>query len=444
MFVSIQTGAFANAVGPRTITASDCTLQSVRVAVSTAQEGDTVLLPPGRAVWTEGLVVDKGINVFGSGADRTIITDGWMTAPSGHSLIAFGGNFTNRVRISGFTVAADAGKVVAVLSLGNPTNVFRIDNIVITNLSKAGVQLVGWNIGVIDHCKFYARRLSNPTGVRIFGEGAYSWDVRPPSWGDINKVYVEDCAFSWDVNANGAVDSYNAARWAFRHNMVTNVNVGNHGTDSSGSLRSTHSFEVYNNHFANTTTRTMLFFAFRGGTGVIYNNSLTGQFIYPTIGLFNYRASGTNIYKGVIPCCEPFGPINGRNPFDGNIDEFGWPPFDSIGRTSPTIYVTNKLATNGLATAYTIQGSQPLYQWDNHLNRGRGVEKLVVDVGNVYTNTGVYAGIPPATKLIQKNRDYYDNVAMPGYTSFTYPHPFVTADEVSQPPSRPARPRSAE
>lgn len=409
-----------------TYTAASCDYSDVYNALALCSNGDTVVIPTGDCIWTNGLSITKGITLIGAGQDQTILRD-WKpsTFPQ---FIAVANTHTNFVRISGMTIygGSNSYSTINIGDSNDKTNVFRVDHITITNMQYRGVYPVGWSIGVIDHCKFFARSAEvAPTAISISGEGDYSWDTRPPSFGSTNMVVIEDNTFSWYANANGAVDSYTGARWAFRYNWVTNVNVGNHGTDSTGT-RSTHSFEVYNNYWTNSTAGNMIMFAFRGGTGVFFSNRLESHYIYPAIGLANYRASGTNIYGGTTPCCNP---ISGTNWMDGNVDEYGWPPYDSIGRTSPTVYHTNELAPNGVATAYTVQGSSPVYQWSNTLRSHilGTTQMLACTVINNYTNVGEYAYIPSAINLIKANRDYFDNTPMPGYAPLQYPHPFIGA-----------------
>jgi hypothetical protein len=471
-------------------TAADCSVVSIQAAINLAANGDTVLIPGGSASWTNGLTITNGINLIGAGVGQTVITNAWANGPGYTSLINAVNIYPHFLHVSGFTICNSSGPYsslgITASSSFSPAY-FRFDHMQFTNISKAGITPTGWAIGVIDHCSFITVTNGGATGISINGEGAYSWDTRPPTWGDTNKVYIEDCSFYWSAaadNANGAVDSYLGARWCFRHNWVTNINVGDHGSDSSGSERSTHSFEVYNNFFTNATTSTYLVLgAFRGGTGLFFSNTVVGQYVYPEIALADYRNSGTVIYGGAVPCCPPWGPITGTNAFDGNTDPYGYPAYDSIGRTSPTIYYTNVNApdyTNfGLNTAnltswlltapynytasdfaavlanvltatngYTMQAPQPTYAWSNTCNGGPSP----IVVGNLNTNTGIYFNIPVQAAEIQAGRDYFNDTIMTNYvvyapsngalvsvatnvyTPLVYPHPLVTGGAL-QPPT---------
>lgn len=420
-----------------TYIAADCQLTNVQAAVNLATHGDTVRIPSGDCIWTNGLTISNGITVLGAGEGQTIIRD-WKTGTYPR-LISFvtDGHTTQFCRLSAMTIYAGTNSqaVVYIGPYGDDvtTNVFRFDNLTITNLGLRAFMVYGWNLGVIDNCTLYARSAGvTATGVSVHGDGQYGWDTRPSGFGSTNMVVIEDCTFSWYGNGNGAVDMYNAGRMAFRHNNVTNVNVGNHGLDSSGTP-SAHSFEVYNNYWTNSTTGTHLYFAFRGGSGVIFSNQLESHYIYATIGITTYRAAGTNIYIGQGPCCAPLGPISGTNWIDGNVDQYGWPAAQTIGTTSPTTYYTNTTSSNGLANAFTIQGSFPLYQWSNTLKSHilGTTQLLTADIITGYTNVGEYAYIPSAWQVIQEDRDYFNNVipSPATYTPLAYPHPLIAATE---------------
>src|SRR5205814_4168047 len=60
---------------------------NVATAVSSAQDGDTVLIPAGTATWTSGLAIKKAITLQGKGIGSTIIKDGIQN--SNTKLISF-------------------------------------------------------------------------------------------------------------------------------------------------------------------------------------------------------------------------------------------------------------------------------------------------------------------------------------------------------------------
>jgi hypothetical protein len=138
----------------------------------------------------------------------------------------------------------------------------------------------------------------------------------------------------------------------------------------------------------------------RGGTGVIFNNTLIGNFEKPNISLDNVRcftAEGHDSLGNLI------GMVDGTSIWDGNTEANGYPGRDQIGRSDDAWEWTS-------ATPYPPQALDAAYFWNNTLNGA----PLTVSVVN---------GCAP---WIQANRDYYENVGpKPGYTPLVYPHPLV-------------------
>jgi hypothetical protein len=398
----------------------------VNAAATNCADGDTLVIPAGSATWTNQLyIVGKSLNIYGAGQDKTFIIDNvadnyffWIQ----ESTATF-------FRWSGFTIIGSiyrAGTGRRTMGISGATNYFRFDHITISNAMHGCIYTYNWSCGLIDNCYFQQGSNVRPiTGVGVNGDGWMSWTNTPASWGTTNVVCIEDCVFDWKGNGNGAVDSYAAARWVFRHNYCTNINVGCHGTDSTGlQSPSTLTWEVYNNYWTNSTDGNMLLLSFRGGTGLVFSNRFESHYIYPSLGLANYRCSGTNIYGGTEPCCNP---VSGTNYLDGNADSYGYPPLHSIGWTSPMQFITNQISTNGLANAFTIQTQYPVYQWSNTVYSHilRTTQYILGDVINNYTNVAPYDYIPAAAWVIKKDRDYFDQTPKPGYTPLVYPHPLT-------------------
>lgn len=430
----------------------------VQTAYNLAQSGSTytnpnvVIIPAGSWTWTSQLHMTNQAILGGTGLLSTEIIDSYSGSGTGTIDIQPGSlssihflcisNIWLHTTTAGtHCVIKTAGAVLGNDAPPHPATIRQSKSLLLRvtgckfdgNWSTA-IRPEGHVVGVIDHCQFSPS--AGATGIYIFGEGDYSWDTLPPSWGDTNKLYVESCGFNWTSaagNANGAEDSYNGARWCFRYNHVTNINCGCHGTDSSGTDRSTHSYEVYGNDFHNTTVNTLNLVDFRGGTGIFFSNTFTGSHINHFIAILNYRSTYTNIYGPANPpCCNPWGPITGLNPYDNNGDVYGNRPLDSIGATSPTdwTHFSNTLAPNGNPNGYVIQGSQPAYEWNNtNLTDAANVPFLVA---NNYPNTGSSPQISTAAQVIVSGRDFIDGVAMPGYTPLVFPHPL---DQTYSPPS---------
>ena len=115
----------------------------------------------------------------------------------------------------------------------------------------------------------------------------------------------------------------------------------------------------------------------RGGSGVIFNNTLSGEF-YEPIHLTNYRSWAT-------PGGEPSGEclIDDYDPYYCSYD---YPCIDQI---------------------------KNLYIWNNNYNSST-LQAVVDDRG--YNKTH-----------IQENQDYFHTQKL-DYTSYTYPHPLVSGE----------------
>src|SRR5437870_2153368 len=101
-------------VGPlwaATINAASCSQANVNSAITSAVDGDTVIIPAGTCSWTTTLTITKGISLLGAGAGSTVLQD---NVPKGDSNCQGGGplmdwtvnmaNRPNTLRISGFTI----------------------------------------------------------------------------------------------------------------------------------------------------------------------------------------------------------------------------------------------------------------------------------------------------------------------------------------------------
>jgi len=394
------------------------------------RNGDTLEIPAGDCIWTNAVLsVGKAVRILGAGQGVTIIRDQNAGAAR---MLEFHPSLNGLLEFSDFTIVAGTNSHSEIAVGGvTTTNTTWIHDVTITNLVARGVLLQGWSLSLINNVTMHSHSaIGAPTGVDVTGRGNLSiseyggavdsnpsWDTIPLQAGTTNMVVVENCVFNWHPSrsgANGAIDSYNGGRFAWRYNYMVNVNVGAHGTDSGGTLRGCHSWECYGNVFSNSIG--VLPFSFRGGSGNYYSNTIyqSSGTPQPYIRIDNYRSSGTNIYGGETACCSPYGPHSATNIYAGKeVVGNGYPSYDQIGRTSPTTYTPSN----------TIQVLRPLYQWSNTFN---GVlNDLTFANGTIYTNTGPYAYIPPSSEMLVENRDYYNATIEPAYTPLVYPHPLI-------------------
>ena len=386
------------------IYAASCSQEDVQAAIDLANDGDIVIVPAGTCTWDSAVSFYKSITVQGAGIDSTIIIDSTPGYPTWEQTpFWISGSTGKTFRITGFTFkdtrTSDPNGIIKIIG---HNNTFRIDHVKFDDILNRGIWIKGRSYGVIDHNIFVKETDDNFVAIHIeddvimVDETEDSWS-RPMSYGTAEAVYIEDNTFDYDYH-NFGTDCQMGGRYVFRYNIVNGTTVGNHGYNSVAS--SCLQEEIYNNIF-NPPEGVSVYRAiqFRGGTGVIFNNTITGDYTH-AIHVTNYRSCSDGFYPGKGPC-------DGTSPEDGNTPpdsvNHGWPCYDQIGRG-------------------TNQESYPLYEWDNAIN-GQDADIEVYDAGSETCYTTIH---------IQEGRDYYNDTPMPGYTPYTYPHPLVTGIEESE------------
>lgn len=376
-----------------TIAAASCAASDVQAAIDAAADNDVVLLPACNATWTTPsrnkaaiTISGKAITLKGAGEDQTVITDA-TSGQFGEAPIWIIGVEGKTVRVTGLGFYGGPSSVYGLIFITGTSKNFRVDHCTFDHVIQRAIRIHGYTYGVIDHCRFAVTTNDTAQGVSVIGDGDAAW-ARPLTLGTSNAVYVEDCIFTYSFLADSAIDAYNGARYVFRHNQVSGTNAGHHGRDS-GTYRSTHSFEIYDNTFDNPNTHIFTALGFRGGTGVVFNNVMTGAFD-ASIQVWNYRSCGSY---------PPAGICDGTSSYDGNTTGGqGYPCQDQIGRTTGQIL-------------------SPLYQWNNTLKGN--LASVLVDPNGCDREKTLH---------ILANRDFYNNLAMPQYAPYPYPHPLATSD----------------
>jgi hypothetical protein len=332
-----------------TITASSPTLRDVQVAVNSARNDDTVIIPAGTATWTSSLLITRGITlmgqtttdpVAGTAIDKTIIQDNVTRGAGGTPLIKVQSVLGQTYRISGLTFQAYPGMSKnnfngAVMLRGN-SHAVRLDHCHFQPM-PAQAQYVGvWGPihGVADHnvmeCPHVQSFLinmgdwPNPNGsAGQFGDG--SW-AAPTSLGSEKFFFIEDnCiknvtgtpAFPKFDQRGGNVDCTWGGRYVFRHNHCYETQLQNHGTEG-GRFRGCRAREIYNNdfHYAHPHPAG----GSRSGVTITHDNTWDGVQPPKGIVLEAYRAFTS----------EPtWGGGSGDNPWDTNDTRSG--PFSENG-----------------------------------------------------------------------------------------------------------------
>ena len=305
-----------------TYTAASCSETDVAAAVAHAANGDTVSIPSCSAgvSWTTSLTVTTAINLLGQGVGNTVLIDnvpkGNSNCSGGAPLITMNVSSNLPLRLGEFTITGSApdtyicqpGHIV----IQGGSHSFRIDDITINNQQTAGIRTFGDLQGLIDHMTMNAL---HKQGVIIFydtwgGVGSYgdnSW-AQADTIGTSQAIYIEDSTFN-DSSAVGAgsFDCFDGGRLVFRHN--TSSFIVNHGTDSSERDRSCRQYEVYNNTFNDNGESINTVFNDRGGTGVYFNNTITGSNYTSIVLVANYRD------PDAFP---PWGACDGTGAYDQN------------------------------------------------------------------------------------------------------------------------------
>lgn len=256
--------------GGVTYTARSASFVDVKSVVSSASDGDTVVIPPGTDSWTQTLSVAKGITIQGATTvtgdhtmtmranDQTIILDDVPIARSGHAVIlSFECNVGQSGRISGITFRAGTRPTTPGLGgvvLSGTSNQFRVDHCHFDNLHAVNMNIYGSIYGVIDHCIFSESNFNSAIFISN-GGGTYgdsSW-AAATQFGSANFMFAEDCEFSWTGDAKTqnacSIDCYNGGRYVARYSTFNQAKPNSHGTESGGRSRSARAIEIYNNIF---------------------------------------------------------------------------------------------------------------------------------------------------------------------------------------------------
>ena len=407
-----------------TINVASCSQTDVQTAIDAANNGDTILVPAGTCVWTTTragyaaitIPNTKGLVIKGAGADQTVIEDTTGTA-WGEWLLKLNTGEGKSYRLTGmsFIRNIDSGSSNgALIVVSGSSKNWRIDNCnvehnTVSAGAAVGISVEGYTYGVIDHC--YLKRAR----VLVMDLGDSAWK-RPLTLGTANAVYIEDNQYDGYLNGTSilmnAVDANNGGRYVFRHNTLTGAYIEAHGSQWG---RGTFSYEVYENTIIDSPT-VWTPFSFRGGTGVIFNNTA-----------LNFRSDASRINIFYDRSCGPAQlacACDGSCSLDGNQDSSGWPCRDQLGRS-----------TDFSAASIHPQADEPAYEWNN-TNYLAGVPIDIDFLLNEYD-------CAQAALHMKSGRDYFNDTVRANYQSYVYPHPFRTdcvsyptlCDSVSEPPA---------
>lgn len=480
LFVGVWPAGMAIAAD---VQALGCSQPAVQSAVNAARDGDVVAVPAGLCTWTATVTITAGITLKGAGIDQTIVIDDAASDP-----IVMNTAAGKSYRISGFTfrrgTALKKGSDPRIIHIVGDSTSFRVDHNKFdhTQLDKPHTRAIhtqGSVLGVIDHNTIISSgglhgtiwvqhpRWGGPTNQ--YGDGSWADDSH---WGTDKFVFIEDNTFvAPDGKHMFATDADAGGRFVFRYNQLTNANVSNHGTESSGRLRGGRAFEIYGNA-ATHTPNWAVFLRLRSGAALIYDNVVSGFNTFTA--LTNYRSTQN---FGTWKSCDgsfPFdvndgvvydsGTLNGSATANDLTDTTkNWSPLlwsaggfsvrnvtkgnggYATSNTSNTISVVQQamaptarfdpgdqyqilratLCMDAVGSgkgdllsghdpapkAWPNQVRDPVFAWNNTHNAGKGDAVLRSDFKNPH---------------IVEGRDFFNNTPKPGYIPFVYPHPLVS------------------
>jgi len=486
LFILICSGFPALRCGATTYQ-SDGSVASVQGLQNAVLNGDTITLPAGTFTWSTTLTINKAITLQGAGIGATIIRDNAHNVKLiDCSLVA-----SRLTRITGIEfqdggrtpTAAAPGGIIHIEGSNTNGSRFRFDHCKWTGLN--GFFVPNTVIGVVDHnivtVGNHVNEWMYPYGSAwngaAYGDG--SW-AAPANYGSSQFLFIEDNTFTCTrTTLQGTLtDGFNGARFVVRHNNINNFVIGNHGTESPGRGRSSRAMEIYNNqidcHHVNRFVS-----GDRGGGELFHDNTITncgGASTLATLSAFRMIApffqwggadgtngwdknnlsnpfySGTAVSAGNLTVTASGSPwavnhwagytiqkTSGSGGFayihsnTANTINFG-PGFNSnLSFTAGDTFKINKVDQSidqpGVGQSTLLSGDNPTPppNWNQ-----------VVEPCYIWNNTTdgqPFNTFSAETSNIKQGVNYFNNMAMPGYTEYAYPHPLVTGQPPPPPPT---------
>lgn len=424
----MSVGWFYSIAGASDHLAATCGNSDVQSVISDSSvvDGDTVIIPSGTCLWTSGVSITKGITLKGQGADLTTnsITANDETVIQngvGGGMLTVNTTLGRNWRITGFTIQGNTacGVTCMQMAASGRSHAFRIDHMkwILSQANVQGIELNDDLWGVLDHNRFVATAFVEILRVR---HGAWqgvdccannSW-AQPTNPGNGQAIFIEDNTFVQSGAQQNVIDGYEGARYVVRHNTFGSAtNIENHGTDTSQELRSIRWIEVYRNTFTGTNVDHW-YVNFRGGSGVVWENTVTGG--------DGVMASAQN-NRDTGPY-TPFGQCNGSNSYDQNLGGgghgSGYQCIDQPGAGQGDM-MTGNPPTNTILGGQTWprQAAEPIYVSSNTLSGGMSA----CGIG------GTQGGGPTVNVLVGTDM-ICDGTQKPGYNPYTYPHPLQSGE----------------
>lgn len=230
------------------------------------------MVPNGSATWSNLQIPNtKGLTLKGG--------QGGTTTIAGANALVINQNSSKRSRVTGFTFTgvgdSNNGDVSCVGT--TTTQICRVDHNVFTNAGLAVFIATSGNAPVlIDNNTLTGGAASEMIHNNALGDPStvgWTTDVTP---GSASMVYIENNTFTdSDTSAIcSAVESVFGSRTVFRHNSLFFCQVDQHGTPGIVGARW---WEIYENTFNAGGLNYCCYADLRGGSGVFFNNHVTGN-----------------------------------------------------------------------------------------------------------------------------------------------------------------------
>ncbi len=376
-----------------TINAASCSQSNVQSALSSANYGDTVIVPSGNCTWSSSVTVN-GKTLIGGGDD----VGGTVITMHTERIFTVTTHASYNTRVSGFrllsTSSASGGNRVIYINEkrgGLSEKPVRIDHIYIGNgwtgssYRHTGAITANCVYGVIDHVEF------NEVGKEVMyvnctTEDTWDQNPGPVKFGSDEFLFIEDSTWvhTHDSNSEHAIMSDGSGKYVARYNSVTgSMNFDSHGYCGSGITDSgTRATEIYKNSFnMNLSSRPNLI-NYRGGPGYVWGNNVkeSGSLNY-FLQFFEYQLHyDTSLCKaqgcpGTYPAPQQIG-------------------FDLKSGSDSNDYMSS--------SAFELR---PVYLWDNNILQGSyGVGYINVRPGTGECGSGTGGGTQANVKI---GREFY-------------------------------------
>jgi hypothetical protein len=402
----------------------------------------TVQIPNGTYSWTGSLSITNSLTLAGASASGVTIQNNnaasdlidVTSSSKGHTNI-YWLNFVQVANNSGgqgYSINISRSDSVHTVLVHDCTFNNAIDNIFDYEVNVQQNGVIFWNdtfVGNGQNAEGYTG--GSITGINFVALGygyTSSWNT-PDTMGaadttGLNNSYVENCTFYDATDSSSNADD--SSRVVFRYNIFQDAMIMTHGQDTS--IVGVRHWEVYNNRFIFNSSGTgpsgctypinmQDWMTVRGGTGVVTGNSMDGipykcgvqLNVYSINAGFNdgdYATACSIQYPA--PHQTGWGWSTSSTAYFGQVDD-ATNPQRLVGGKSPGAFAPDG---NGAAL-------DPLYVWNN--TGGETTDPSYV-IANQYTPDNCGNG-QVITTYLQQNRDYYVDVAKPGWSPYPYPHP---------------------